>query len=136
MFVISNATHDLISRLLSIVRDINLTALNLNVLPDDTKMIALSTYKLTRYSYCACTLCSISFVVVVVVIVVIVVIIREEMADSKCNVITGYHIDDGEKHFVICEGLAHDGIKQVWDNMPHHSTQGTVSWCLHIHVCT
>ncbi len=48
----------------------------------------------------------------------------EEMFSIDCNVITGCHIEDGEKHFVICEGIAHNGIRHLWDNIPHHSSQG------------
>lgn len=47
------------------------------------------------------------------------------MTSGSCNVITGFHIDDGERHFVVCEGLMDHGVKYLWDNVPHHSIQGT-----------
>ncbi len=46
------------------------------------------------------------------------------MTSDTCNVITGFHFDDGEQHFVVCEGLLDQSIQSLWDNTPHHCTQG------------
>ena len=46
------------------------------------------------------------------------------MSSDSCNVITGFHVDDREKHYVVCEGLMEEGIRELWETLPHHEAQG------------
>ena len=51
----------------------------------------------------------------------------DEMEDHELDIITGFHVSDGELHIVVLEGLKKGGMEQLWDSLPHNSTQGACS---------
>ena len=48
----------------------------------------------------------------------------EEMEDHELDIITGFQVSDGERHIVVLEGLKKGGMEQLWETLPHNSTQG------------
>ena len=48
----------------------------------------------------------------------------EQMESHECDIITGFHIEDRERHVFVLEGLHRMGIRELWTNLPHHPTQG------------
>ena len=51
-------------------------------------------------------------------------ILSEQMEGHECDIITGFHIEDSERHVLVLEGLHRMGIRELWTNLPHHPTQG------------
>ncbi|XP_069500062.1 uncharacterized protein CFAP92 isoform X2 [Ambystoma mexicanum] len=47
----------------------------------------------------------------------------EEKGNDTLDVITGFHILDGEIHLFVLEGLKDKGIKQLWEEVPARSFQ-------------
>ena len=43
--------------------------------------------------------------------------------DSSLDVVTGFHVLDGEVHIIVLEGLRDEGILHIWENTPRHSSQ-------------
>ena len=50
------------------------------------------------------------------------------MCSVKCDVVTGFHVEDWEQHVVVLEGVRGGGVRRVWEELPHHPTQGTHTW--------
>ena len=50
------------------------------------------------------------------------------MTSGECDIITGYHVEDWEQHIIVLEGLKEGRLKEIWENMPRHNTQG-ISLC-------
>ena len=49
------------------------------------------------------------------------------MVSGSCDVITGFHVEDWEQHIIVLEGLRAAGIHSLWQQLPHHTTQGQFS---------
>jgi len=47
------------------------------------------------------------------------------MCSVGCDVITGFHVEDWEQHVVVLEGVRGGGVRRVWEELPHHPTQGS-----------
>lgn len=101
IYIVSSEGATLVQRLIAEVNQVNSKTLGLEELSEDILCAALSTYKLTT----------------------------EQMHSSECDVITGFHVEDWEQHVVVLEGLKTGGLKRIWDDLPHHSTEGT---CVHV----
>lgn len=80
-----------LGEILTKVSEVNARALNLSTYPQHVIDAALSTYKLTD----------------------------EEKEDTSLDIITGCQIIDGTYHIFILEGLAKQGLKQIWDQLGH-----------------
>lgn len=102
IFNVSSTGKGIVEQLISAVNCINAIALNLEELSDDVLPAALSTYKLTK----------------------------EQMSSGDCDVITGFQLEDGERHVIVLEGLKCRGLKRIWEQSPHHNTAGQ-----YVHVC-
>ena len=37
-------------------------------------------------------------------------------------------MEDWEQHVVVLEGVRGGGVRRVWEELPHHPTQGTHTW--------
>ena len=48
----------------------------------------------------------------------------EQMESPECDIITGFHIEDRERHVLVLEGLHRMGIRNLWNRLPHHPTEG------------
>ena len=96
IYILSSKGRSLVEDLVAKVNQINTEALSLQSLPEDVLPAALSTYKLTK----------------------------DEMSSSDCDIITGFHVEDQEQHIIVLEGLKKGGLKRIWDELPHHSTEG------------
>lgn len=46
------------------------------------------------------------------------------MLSGSCDVVTGFHVEDWEQHIIVLEGLRAGGIHSLWQQLPHHPTQG------------
>lgn len=46
------------------------------------------------------------------------------MTSPHCDVITGCHIEDRVKHIFVLEGLHWKGLKTIWEQIPHHHSEG------------
>ena len=46
------------------------------------------------------------------------------MCSVGCDVVTGFHVEDWEHHVVVLEGVRGGGVRKVWEELPHHPTQG------------
>ena len=57
---------------------------------------------------------------------------RDQMVSSECDVVTGFHVEDWEQHIIVLEGLRAGGIHSLWQQLPHHSTQGEGMDIIHI----
>ncbi|XP_065909362.1 uncharacterized protein [Dysidea avara] len=95
VFNLSYQHKELVQQLLTLVNNINIKALGLNDIPEDEALAILSTYKLTK----------------------------EQIMDSSLDVVTGFHVLDGEVHIIVLEGLRDEGILHIWENTPRHSSQ-------------
>lgn len=49
---------------------------------------------------------------------------RDQMCSVGCDVVTGFHVEDWEQHVVVLEGVRGGGVRRVWEELPHHPTQG------------
>ena len=49
---------------------------------------------------------------------------RDQLSSGACDVVTGFHVEDWERHVLVLEGLAEGGVGRVWAEQPHHHTQG------------
>lgn len=96
IYIISSEGTALVQRLIARVNQVNSKVLGLEELSDKILCAALSTYKLTN----------------------------EQMTSPECDVITGFHVEDWEQHVVVLEGLKTGGLKKIWDDLPHHFTEG------------
>lgn len=96
IYIISSKGKSLAYSLIASVNEINARALSLDDLPADVLPTALSTYKLTK----------------------------EQMTSADCDVITGFHVEDWEQHVIVLEGLKKGGLKKIWEELPHHNTNG------------
>ena len=45
------------------------------------------------------------------------------MHDHGLDVITGFHVSDGEYHILVLEGLKDGGMATIWNSLPRHSLQ-------------
>jgi len=45
------------------------------------------------------------------------VIIREQQRCRDLDLITGFHLLDGEMHLFVLEGLARQGIRKIWETI-------------------
>ena len=63
---------------------------------------------------------------------------RDQMCSVGCDVVTGFHVEDWEQHVVVLEGVRGGGVRRVWEELPHHPTQGKdaryFSECVHVRV--
>ena len=57
---------------------------------------------------------------------------RDQMVSGECDVVTGFHVEDWEQHIIVLEGLRAGGIHSLWQQLPHHSTQGEGMAIIHI----
>lgn len=48
---------------------------------------------------------------------------REQLSSSQCDIITGFQVEDQHQHIVMLEGLKWGGVKQLWEELPRHSSQ-------------
>ena len=101
IYVVSSEGVVLVQRLIAEVNHVNSKALGLEELSEEILCAALSTYKLTK----------------------------DQMTSSECDVITGFHVEDWEQHVVVLEGLKTGGLKRIWDDLPHHFTEGRTIYC-------
>ena len=46
------------------------------------------------------------------------------MLSNSCDVVTGFHVEDRYQHIIVLEGLRSRGINTLWNELPHHNTQG------------
>lgn len=77
-------------QLQSEITAVNAGALELDTLPQHVIEAALSTYKLSR----------------------------DQRKDKTLDIITGFQVLDGQYHVFVLEGLATQGIKRLWENLP------------------
>ncbi len=98
IYTVSSAGNSIVQQLITNVNEVNAKALGLEDLSEDVLPAALSTYKLTK----------------------------EQMTSGECDVITGFHMEDSEHHVIVLEGLKSRGLKKIWEESPHHTTQGAL----------
>ena len=60
-------------------------------------------------------------------LVVVLLCLREQIKDNSLDIVTGFHVLDGEVHIIVLEGLRDEGILHIWENTPRHSSQ-----CMHL----
>ena len=99
VYLFSSEGGHLVEKVLCLVNRHNAEALGLSSLSPSLLSAALSTYKLTK----------------------------DQMSSSRCEVITGFHLWDREYHVIVLEGLS-GGLKNVWESLPRHCTQGIISY--------
>lgn len=46
------------------------------------------------------------------------------MHSNDLDIVTGFHVEDQDRHIVILEGLHWKALHRIWDEMPHHTSQG------------
>lgn len=49
--------------------------------------------------------------------------LSEQLSSFQHDLITGFHVDDWERHIVMLEGLKEKGISTLWNELPHHHSQ-------------
>nr|XP_006825129.1 PREDICTED: uncharacterized protein LOC100373146 [Saccoglossus kowalevskii] len=79
-----------------LVTAINARALNLDSMPKHVVEAALSTYKLSE----------------------------EQQRSCDLDIVTGFHVMDGQIHIFVLEGLRDQAIQQLWQTLPHPSIEG------------
>jgi len=60
-------------------------------------------------------------------LVVVLLCFREQIKDNSLDIVTGFHVLDGEVHIIVLEGLRDEGILHIWENTPRHPSQ-----CMHL----
>ncbi|XP_072038562.1 uncharacterized protein [Amphiura filiformis] len=82
-------------QLLKLLTQVNAKALNLDKMPQHIIEAALSTYKLSS----------------------------AQQKSKDVDIITGFHIMDGEKHIFVLEGLRDEAVKLLWETLPRAKSQ-------------
>ena len=55
---------------------------------------------------------------------------REQQMSGALDIVTGFHVLDGEKHIFVLEGLRDRAIKQLWEALPRPENSGIDHWTL------
>ena len=46
------------------------------------------------------------------------------MESGECDVVTGFHVCDGEVSVLVMEGLGEGALGRMWRDLPRHHSQG------------
>ncbi|GFS25099.1 hypothetical protein ElyMa_003432800 [Elysia marginata] len=90
IFIFGYSNTELLNNLQTLVMGINAKALGLDTMPQHVIDAALSTYKLSVIQQCSLDL----------------------------DIVTGFHILDGQNHLFVLEGLRDKAINVLWDVLP------------------
>ncbi|XP_070192982.1 uncharacterized protein [Littorina saxatilis] len=90
IFVFAYNNTTMLHRLQGLVTEINALALELDDMSQHVIDAALSTYKLSI----------------------------EQQTSGTLDIVTGFHVLDGEKHIFVLEGLRDKAIERLWDELP------------------
>ena len=48
---------------------------------------------------------------------------REQLSSGEQDVLTGFQVEDSDRHIIVLEGLRNGGVKTLWENLPRHHSQ-------------
>jgi len=96
VYIFDYKNKDFLGKVLGLTTEINAKSLDFWTYPKHVIEAALSTYKLSE----------------------------SQQNDRTLDIITGCQIIDGEYHIFVLEGLAHQGVKRLWDQLEHPKLDG------------
>ncbi len=62
-------------------------------------------------------------IIIITIIIIFSSTYREQLSSGQDDLITGFHVEDENRHIIILEGLKEGGIKTLWEEFPHHHSQ-------------
>nr|KAG5711366.1 hypothetical protein BaRGS_006063 [Batillaria attramentaria] len=90
IFIFAYKNTTMLYQLQQLVTAINARALDLDDMPQHVIEAALSTYKLSI----------------------------EQQLSGTLDIVTGFHVLDGEKHIFVLEGLRDEAVRRLWEELP------------------